>query len=68
MSSGDHTKVVYGPVLSWLWESRRTLLWWCASVPLLLLYTEGGSLFYDSNLFALSGFFICLALSCDRKR
>jgi len=68
MSDGDHDKIVVGGKMWWLGKSRRTLLWWCASVPLLLLYTEGGSLFYDSNLFALSGFFICLALSCDRKR
>ena len=69
MSDGDHNKIVVGKEVSWFWKSRRTIFWWCASAPLLLIFLQAdGYRNEELRMLALSGFFICLALSCDKKR
>jgi hypothetical protein len=67
MSDGDHNKIVVGKEVSWFWKSRRRAYWWCASAPLLAIFLDRSGSF-ALQMLALSGFFICLALSCDKKR
>jgi hypothetical protein len=67
MSSDDHNKIVVGKKMRWIGKSPRSFLWWCASAPLLAIFLDRSGDF-ALQMLALSGFFICLALSCDRKR
>jgi len=67
LSDGDHNKIVVGKKMWWLGKSPRSFLWWGASAPLLAIFLDRSGSF-ALQMLALSGFFICLALSCDRKR